>query len=218
MKKYFALAAFCGFSLFGGASHAATLTYDGTAHGFRTVHFDASPVTPRFNPALAGGFLMSDSARQFVAYCLDITKQLLSSADYVETDTPWSFNPLGTSVARVQSIFDANYAAVDTAAESAALQIALWNVIYDTDWDLTAGAFQAHSDDASVNAFAATFLANAQGYTGPKAYDLTFYEATGNPRSQSLVTMSPVPVPAAGLLLLSALGAGAAMARRRKRS
>ena len=116
---------------------------------------------------------MSEAGEEFLAYCLDLTTWLVGTSNYSLTDTPWSFNNLVTSgaVARIQNIYDANYHLVNSRNTSAAFQLLLWNAIYDDDYDLTAGAFQAHSTTAAVDTAAVTFGANALGYAGDVSWE-----------------------------------------------
>jgi hypothetical protein len=49
-------------------------------------------------------------------------------------------------------------------------------------------------------------------------YQVAYLESTGNPASQNLVTVSPVPLPAAGLLMLAGLGGLASTRKLRRRA
>lgn len=218
------------------AATPVSLVYNGPSTGDRkTVSIDDAPVAPGSGDwsrtVYSHGFNMTDTSGvlgDFLAWCVDVGSYLSTSQTnarpYVITDDPfsnsWSIGADG--MARVQSMFDANYAGVDTASgvQAAAFQLALWNAVYDDDGDVGSGVFEA-SAHTSIIDLANDYLDAASLYQGGKAYALTFLESTPKPgtnqnKYQNLVTVSAVPVPAAGGLLLLALGGLGAVARRRQ--
>ena len=113
------------------AATTVSLTYNGgTANGTATI--TASPVVPvgGFGTYGAWGFNMTDSTLtlgdangRFVAWCLDLS-QWLSSGNYDISTTP--FSNFVINIARVQSVFDANYASLtlSNATQAAGFQVA----------------------------------------------------------------------------------------------
>ena len=219
------------------AGTISTLKYNGSAAGgYRTVNLDKVPATVSVAGGLksvsAGGFDMNDTTgglgSSFIAWCLDLGAFLGTSGshDYMHTSNPFQnggVNLMEAGIARIQALFNANYGnpAVTTDRDtSAGFQLALWELVYDDDYNIASGDFQASSTTANVNTIAAGFLTAAQTYgDGPNHWRLSFLESRGQgaARKQNLVTVSPVPLPASGIMLIAAVG-GLVAARKRRKS
>ena len=219
------------------AASASTLslTYHGASSGAdaKNVTIQAAPVTypgsgdwP--NTVGAWGFQMQDSTGglgSFLAWCLDLGSFLSSSAvnakPYSITSTPFdnSYGLSGAAQDRVQTLFDANFDALDTADgnSAAGFQLALWDAVYDGDGDMTSGAFQATASTAILD-LASDYFGAADAYGGTKQYNVSYLQSddSNGGKYQNLVTVAPVPIPAAGVLMLLALGGLGAASRRAK--
>jgi hypothetical protein len=208
-----------------------SLVYEGgTSDG--SVKFVATPFAAvTGSSAGAFGFNMNDVTQpesllgKFVAWCLDIEHFLGKKGQantYTITENPFS-NSFGLDAiqrGRVQAVFDANYSGLNMSdkAQAAGFQVALWNALYDTD-DLAAEGVFAVAATAGILNKANEYLAKAKAFDGAKVWNMTFLESTpkyAKDTRQNLVTVAPVPVPAAAGLMLLALGGLAAVGRRRK--
>jgi len=177
--------------------------------------------TPGPGPELDGTFsvgmynMTGDAGYgDFLAFCVDLAQYLSNPTVYTEAPTLFS----GVTLTNINKLFDSALGGfglgdvIDTSVESAGLQVALWEVVYDSTgvFDLDAGAFSV-SGNAAVEAQAQAYL-DGMATAADDAYILSFlYSAT----KQDIVTLSPVPLPAAGLMLLAALGGLGAAGRRR---
>ena len=231
MNKLFAAAVIA--AGFATTSDAAVLKLDSYTSSIQSVSVKSSPVAKTPGTVGATGFNLTDTTDDmgsFVGWCLDIAHYLMnkgSSQNYTPTNDPFS-NSFGlTDVGRdrVQSVFDANYGRLDTSNgdQAAAFQMALWEAAYEDDntaLSVSSGLFKA-SSTGSTN-LANRYLMAASAYSGDMVWNLSFLEVDGDAdrgryTGQNLVTVSPVPVPAAGLLLVTGLfGMGAITRRRRK--
>lgn len=212
-----------------------SLVYDGpsvtNSDDRETVTITTSPVTVATeNSVYANGFNMTDTSGtigSFLAWCLDVSSFLSNSGStaeaYIITDDPFS-NSYGlsdTEQARVQSVFDANFGTLDATngVEAAGFQVALWNALYEGDLFAEAGAFAVSASQAVIDK-ANYFLGTAANDNpNENLYQMSFLESApgdDQTRRQNLVTVSPVPLPAAGMLLLVALGGLGFAGRRRK--
>jgi MYXO-CTERM domain-containing protein len=203
---------------YGGGSTVASTThsvssmtsYAGWAGGFRG--------------SLAGAGALDTS--QLVTYCIELEEAFSFSSSamtgYSVADAASYFaarrlaNPLrpdGAQVAerlgRLFSWVQGDATRVDTAAESTALQLAVWNIVYDDDWSLfnPSGRF---SDGSSHAMLANIMMANASFTTNR----LNVFALTRAGKQDFVVTTLRVPSP--GSLALAALGLAALTALRRR--
>jgi hypothetical protein len=232
--KRVALAAALMVSFIGTATYASAVTLS-------QVHSDVfdgggrigvSIQSPETVSGLAGGMHLTDGATDFLAWCLDISNYLFLPSNYVTTNTPFTNTQVigATQLANIERLFETALPTVlanntnSTAGNKIAggFQLALWELLYDTNpGDAGSGVFRATSSTAGAIAQANAFIANVLNPLVPivQAYQLTFYQSTSTRNghySQDLVTVTPVPLPAAGLLLGGGL-LGLFALRRRKR-
>ena len=162
----------------------------------------------------AGGFALrgdidGDSAvEDFVAFCLDISTYISNGKNYEVTTSPFAVDPLTSlQIGNIQRLFNTAYRTLvlTSNTQSAGFQLALWEIIYETDSTLTLGSgnFTASYGTAAIN-FANTLLGNL-GDTPTAHYALTFLQA------------NPAHHPEPGDRLASAAAGGGADAAGRAR-
>lgn len=188
---------------------------------------DVGPLNVRAGGFALRGDLYGNGVENFTAFCLDILVTMKSGKNYATTTSPFPSDPLTASqIANIGRLFNTAYGVADlltNAAKSAGFQLALWEIIYETSatFSLGSGNFTA-TNSAGATGRANEFLANLDGPTVGKGWNLTFLESLDGRDadrvrdSQNLVTATPVPLPAAAGLLLAAL-AGLGALRRRAR-
>jgi len=235
MKLKFAIATAALLSASTAYAAPVNLTYNGPVIGpYESVTVTTTPVPViGGNTVAAGAFDMTQTGGgglgDFFAWCLDLGAYLGTTGNYEITTTPFQnggVDLMQAGIDRISAVFNANFSADVTSGtvKSAAFQLALWETVYDTDFNIATGAFQAASGNSDVNTAAEGYLTAAKTYLdddgGPDMWSVLFLESTDGgvdgDRQQNLVTVAPVPLPASVLMLLAALGAMGVTARRRQ--
>jgi hypothetical protein len=209
------------------SASTVTLDYTGpTAGAFTTINITATPAGSTGN-TLAGAFNFDRIAEgsvvgQIIAWCMDLSAFLnQGTRPYHEGGSfIGGVGEIAGAGDRVQQLFDAVFHLINPAdqAQSAAMQTAIWETIYDTDWTLSTGSFRV-SGPGGVVTQAQELLSLAADYTGGQRWRMTYFDAAavdGLDKQQNVGTASPIPLPAAGWLLLAGLGTLGAVARRRR--
>lgn len=205
-----------------GLASSVTLTYQdpndsfGAGQLFVWMEIDSPVYDGTFR---AGQFeFVLDGIENIMAFCIEVTQGLRNGKTYDVNPSPFST----AVIENVDRLFTSAYDSVTDAVSAAGFQIALWEIVEDTasGFDLTSGVFMAptnsNATQQQVRNTAQSFL-DGLATAGTGGYDLRFLTS---PDSQDVVTferVSPVPLPASGLLLLSA-GAGTVLLRRKRRS
>lgn len=175
----------------------------------------------------AGGFRVTEaSVGNFIAWCANLATTLALPSNYAKRTLEEAISDQVT-VNRIHALFNAALPTLNldssTAGhnDSAGFQLALWNILYDTDFSVSTGpGFSATGSPGArdrANEFLAAVEAKGDEYS-VRWYNLTFWQSKRNsaPISQDLISAAPIPLPAAAWMLIAALGAAAAVSRRRR--
>jgi len=106
-------------------------------------------------------------ATSFYAYCVDLASFVQSTETVTRVSSTGFTNGVANGGAKAAWLFNEYAAGIHSLANTAtaainaaALQIAIWEAMYDTSRDLTTGGFTASSSNAAVTTQANVYLSN----------------------------------------------------------
>ncbi len=242
MNRFIRSACVAALLVSGLAAQAGTVKFDSWAYGNGN-NVKINHPTPNFT-VQAGAFSLTLSGfgagfeGTFEAYCVELTEyiqlgatyssyNLLTAADYFTSKGKAA--AAGALTHLISHVNNTGMLASTTAGfkddQSTALQLAIWNTVYDTDATLDGGSFAEASGTAyrnnSANGSGTNFwganslLASAGTASG---YSLYVLESVGTPgqQDQLIWVRNAVPEPGSLALVALALGGAAFISRRRK--
>ena len=174
-----------------------------------------------------GSVLITGDLGTFESYCVDLMHYEIPGANSITVDYMSNWNNSGTiphanlSGGAASWLYN-TYAlgAVGNRSRQAALSLAIWNSLYDNDYNvLTGSGFWVTSlSNANYATLANAMLTSLASYKGPLGNAI--WMRTANVRSnyaQDFIAPMPVPEPAALVVLGSGLLAAGFVGRRARR-
>ncbi len=165
------------------------------------------------------GTTLFSAGQSLIVWCLDVALHKAGTANYTVEEVTGQPSP--SWISGLEQLYTRFSSMVTDAVSSAAMQLAVWEVVGgDSTLSLASGDFQASptGPGKSQDAFdlAQSWLNTLN--TSPAVWNafrvVTLSYADGEPLKQDLVTFIPTPLPGAALMFLSALGLGG-LARRK---
>ncbi len=202
------------------AAKAASVTLTGWAQGAGAQVATSSGYNG-YAGAFVGSLVSAGSfdSQIFTTFCVELeekfffTPQAMVNYEVVGGEA-YFLRRRGTTetaerLGRLMTFAAANPTLVDSVTESASLQLAVWNIIYDSDWSLSPRGF--FSDFSAQASHANTLLQGAQALS-QSSYTVSILERPG---TQDFLLLAPVsgvgggtgavPEPAGVLLVVLAL-------------
>jgi|OpeIllAssembly_1097287.scaffolds.fasta_scaffold325091_1 hypothetical protein len=214
--------------LMAGPARAEPVYFTGTGLGVSGLEFMA----PHYFRGFAGQLLLDnglpDASDDFYAYCVDATKPRMTVQDMATrplselTNNGYSVNVQADAGARIAWLLN-NYGtdewlSTDGNYRAAALQLAIWEVLYDPygSYDITGGTFKLLH--ASLNPPLVSYTNSYFAGLGDRRSEAIWYDVN-DPFGKGQDYGQPIPNPEPGTMILfgSGLVGLARIARRRAR-
>ncbi len=178
------------------AAKAASVTLTGWAQG-SGAQVATSTGYNGLGGAFAGSLISAGSfdSQVFTTYCVELEEQfffspspltqynVVNGADYFARRRADA--GVAERLGRLMTFAAANPSMTDSPAESASLQLAVWNLVYDTDWSMSQGSRFA---DYSAQAAHANLLMRGASLLTQSAFTVSILERAG---SQDFLLLAP---------------------------
>lgn len=197
---------------------AQNMEFLGYANGSETVSYKldyADNSLDRSGAANAGGFLSRyNGGPTFVSYCIDLYQFISLPASYGDysqvSSNAYAGFTFNTNAAGLLAGFLLENNPVGNSVQSAAFQVAVWELMYENT-----GVYNVGSGSASFTSDTGLVLSTAQGWLDVLAASSTPFAVYQSPAYQDVIT-APVPEPETYALMAAGLGALGFIGRRRK--
>ncbi len=153
----------------------------------------------------------------FNTYCVDLAQYVSANTNYTyNVVTPAAHGFTANQETLLSRLWATQFSNVDTANESAAFQVAVWEIVYDTNATLTSGTFVLNNASA-VATLAQGWLNTITDANFSFNGTLPQISVLESSTAQDQITVLPSNVPAAGTGVLGLAGLGL-LAKRQRRS
>jgi hypothetical protein len=213
----------------------ATSSYTTVGVTFNGSNLGSVIAGPEMWHQTGGTTLLGDANGDFLTFCVEINQDVHLGGTYsfytgTVQSAPTPGNPIpgssgmgATKAALLDELWDRHYADITDANSGAAFQVAVWDIVYDADFNLNSGNFKAYGNTAATT-LAATWLTdintNNTPYGNPNLIaiksDCYQDQVTFGPPVLSPPPGTPLPSAASGTAVaLLGLGLGRLTGRRR---
>lgn len=217
-RSIFTSVAFACATLCAAQADAANVSFSGFANGYESVDITLSaPNAPKTIMADAGGFKGSlNGGTSFTSYCVDIYQSIGFNTTYTDysvmagSAASFANSHAATDIGR---LFSEGHV-VNNAETSAAMQIAIWEIAYETSgvYNLATGSAEFTGGSAASSGALALASSWLSSLPAVSTFGVT---ALASPREQDQVIAAPVPEPTTYAMLLGGLLCMGFVARRR---
>lgn len=193
----------------GVASASSLFTY----HGLVSEMSRAVEITYGGNTMTVGAGLALvslDGGARFGGMCVDLNHWNSQGNSYQVDVKPIAER--GAGATQAAHLFGKYATTIDSKDKGAALQLAIWDILYDGGDGLDAGTFRSAAS-SSVKSLTTDYIAESAGKSGSGYYFKALTHGSNNNKNQDY--MGTVPEPASMAVLLTG---ALALARRRRRA
>jgi hypothetical protein len=180
--------------------------------------------TPVVNPAATGGFTGDFGGNPIVFWCFDLLHTFSLGGNSYQYNAVQLTGNLANELSALLNVANNDGGFGANNVHSAAFQLAIWNLEYDSDLTLSGGNFSVTGDSNAIN-LANTWLShiNDQQYQNPSNLVIAL-NSTDRTQHQNFITFNNVPheccqnapEPPILPLVLTAIGAFALVETRRR--